>query len=570
MDRLHLRRDRRERTLCALAGRQRRRRTQVTSGADTYYYQPIWSPDSKKLLWSDRLQRLRYVDVDSKAVTQVDQDKFGEIESYDWSPDSQWIAWARPEENEMPKVYLYSLAEQDSRSRSQTIGTARAMSVFSDDGKYLLFSSARDFKPTFGERRNSRHVYRDMERIYLVTLAEGHAIPLAPKSDEVGNGERRSERKDKADRRRRRTKKPDDGKATDEKKEAPKKPVVVKVDPTGSAGPHRRPANHAGELPRHPRRIDDRIFYLRRTTADDGRTMTMTEAATAARRRTFAFYNLEDRKETVLGDVERVSRSRSTARRCWSKSKKITPSSICRRTRSKPRITSCKIEGLDMQLDRHAEWNQIYFEAWRQMRDFFYAPNMNGVDWKAMRDKYAALLPFVNHRNDLTYLLGELIAELNNGHAYVGGGERPDVDRASSSACSAPSSRATRRRKRLSNRTHSAGRKLGQAHALAADRDRRERQSWAITSWPINGTPVSKLPNLYDALIGTAGQAGHPAGEFQTGGRRRARCHRRADRGRSAALLSRLGAEEHRRGIEEDERRGRLRAHSRHGPAGLE
>ena len=58
--------------------------------------------------------------------------------------------------------------------------------------------------------------------------------------------------------------------------------------------------------------------------------------------------------------------------------------------------------------------------AWRQMRDFFYAPNMNGVDWKAMRDKYAALLPFVNHRNDLTYLIGELIGELNNGHAYVG------------------------------------------------------------------------------------------------------------------------------------------------------
>ena len=82
-----------------------------------------------------------------------------------------------------------------------------------------------------------------------------------------------------------------------------------------------------------------------------------------------------------------------------------------------------------MQLDRHAEWNQIYFECWRQMRDFFYAPNMNGVDWKAMRDKYAALFPFVNHRNDLTYLIGEMIGELNNGHAYVGGGERPETPR---------------------------------------------------------------------------------------------------------------------------------------------
>ena len=60
-----------------------------------------------------------------------------------------------------------------------------------------------------------------------------------------------------------------------------------------------------------------------------------------------------------------------------------------------------KLAGLDMKLDRHAEWAQIYDESWRHMRDFFYAPNMNGVDWKAMHDKYAALVPFVNHRNDL-------------------------------------------------------------------------------------------------------------------------------------------------------------------------
>ena len=63
-----------------------------------------------------------------------------------------------------------------------------------------------------------------------------------------------------------------------------------------------------------------------------------------------------------------------------------------------------KIEGLDMQLDRQAEWKQIYWECWRQMRDFFYSPTMNGVNWKAMGDKYAGLLPYVNHRNDLTYL----------------------------------------------------------------------------------------------------------------------------------------------------------------------
>src|SRR5438309_2782279 len=119
---------------------------QITKGADTYYYKAIWTPDSKKLPWSDRLQRLRYVDLATKTITQVDQDKYFEIEVYNWSPDSQWIAWGRPEENNMPRVYLYSLA-----SKQQTAVTdnwyGSGEPVFSDDGKYLLLSSARGFKP---------------------------------------------------------------------------------------------------------------------------------------------------------------------------------------------------------------------------------------------------------------------------------------------------------------------------------------------------------------------------------------------------------------------------------------
>src|SRR5215472_19197810 len=141
---------------------------QVTSAADIYYYAPKWSPDSKKLAWADRLQRLRYVDVASKTVTQVDQNKFGEIEVFNWSPDSQWIAWGRPEENGMSRVYLYSLANKQQTAVTD-IWYDSGDPTFSDDGKYLLLTSARDFKPTFGEEEFA-NVYRDMERVYLVTL----------------------------------------------------------------------------------------------------------------------------------------------------------------------------------------------------------------------------------------------------------------------------------------------------------------------------------------------------------------------------------------------------------------
>jgi tricorn protease len=87
------------------------------------------------------------------------------------------------------------------------------------------------------------------------------------------------------------------------------------------------------------------------------------------------------------------------------------------------------LSGMEMKLDRHQEWKQIFAECWRQMRDFFYDPNMHGVDWKAMRQRYEPLVAHVHHRADLTYVIGEMISELNAGHAYVGGGEMPAAKR---------------------------------------------------------------------------------------------------------------------------------------------
>src|SRR5216110_3757662 len=237
---------------------------QITSGADTYYYAPKWSPDSKKLLWSDRLQRLRYVDVTSKAITQVDQDKYGEIQGYAWSPDSQWVTWARPEENGMSRVYLYSLAnKQQTAVTDSWYGSGEA--VFSDDGKYLLLGSARDFKPTFGDEEFA-NVYRDMQRVYLVTLAKETENPLAPKSDEVGKAEEKRE-KEKA--KEAEEKKPEAKASPTPADKKAEKPVGVKVDTDGIqnriVGLEITPGNY-----RNIRMLDDgRIFYLRRTAGDE-------------------------------------------------------------------------------------------------------------------------------------------------------------------------------------------------------------------------------------------------------------------------------------------------------------
>ena len=469
---------------------------QITSGSDTYYYAPKWSPDSKKLLWSDRLQRLRYVDVTTKAITLVDQDKFGEIEGYAWSPDGQWITWARPEENGMSRVYLYSLAnKQQTAVTDNWYGSGEA--VFSDDGKYLLLSSARDFKPTFGEEEFA-NVYRDMQRVYLVTLAKETANPLAPKSDEVGKAE---EKRQKEKAKEAEEKKPEE-KATGKKpEEKPKKPVVVKVDTDGIqnriVGLEITPGNY-----RNIRMLDDgRIFYLRRTAADEVGEDDEEGFPDRDRKSHLCVYKVDDRKETVLGDANNYQIT-FDGKKMLVKIKKEYAIIDVPKDKLETKDHEHKVEGLDTQLDRHAEWNQIYFECWRQMRDFFFSPTMNGVDWKAMRDKYAALLPFVNHRNDLTYLLGELIGELNNGHTYVAGGERPDTPRIKLGLLGAefsrdPATRAYRIERILPGKNWDK-----KTRSPLTDVGVDVKPSDYILA--INNTPVSTLPNPNDALIGTA------------------------------------------------------------------
>jgi len=460
---------------------------QITSGADTYYYAPKWSPDSKKLLWTDRLQRLRYVDISSKAITLVDQDKYGEIEGYAWSPDSQWITWARPEENGMSRVYLYSLAnKQQTAVTDSWYGSGEA--VFSDDGKYLLLASARDFKPTFGDEEFA-NVYRDMQRVYLVTLAKDTPNPLAPKSDEVGKAEEKRQ-KEKA-------------KKGEEKKseEKPKKPVVVKVDTDGIQnrilGLEITPGNY-----RNVRMLDDgRIFYLRRTAADDVGEDDEEGFPDRERKSHLCVYNVDDHKETVLGDANNYQIT-FDGKKMLVKIKKDYAIIDVPKDKLETKDHEHKIQGLDAQLDRHAEWNQIYFECWRQMRDFFFSPTMNGVDWKAMRDKYAALLPFVNHRNDLTYLLGELIGELNNGHTYVAAGERPETPRIKLGLLGAELSRDPATRAYRIDRILPGENWDKKTRSPLTDVGVDVKPGDYILA--INNIPVSTLPNLYDALIGTA------------------------------------------------------------------
>jgi tricorn protease len=368
---------------------------QITKGGSNYKYQPVWSPDSKKLMWSDRAQRLHYVDVDSKVPTQIAESASFEITDYSWSPDSRWVAFARPEVKGPQRIYLYSL---DSK---QTVPATDAWHnsnepVFSTDGKLLFFVSARSFSPTYGQTE-FEHVYTDMSRVYFVTLAKDTKSPFAPKSDEV------------------KVKDETEAKPAEPKPAEPKKtdgPAPVKVDADGLV-------ERIGVIPTPPANyrsltsVGNRLYY--------GRAGTREPAA-------LYVYDLEKQAETqvVTGigyEISADGKKMLLAQPGGRYAIIDTPTG-----KAEPR-EFLDLSDMKVRLDRHAEWQQIFNESWRQMRDFFYAPNMHGVDWPAMKKNYGALLAHVNHRADLTYVIGEMIAELNVGHSYVGGGDLPRLDR---------------------------------------------------------------------------------------------------------------------------------------------
>jgi len=378
----------------------------LTSGADTYKYDIVWSPDSKRIAWTDKLNRLQFVEVESKQLTLVAQSEAFEIRDFTWSPDSQWLAFTKPEVRRFANIYLYGLAQKNQVPVTDgwfDVGSPE----FSSDGKYLFFVSERSFNPSYGQTEWN-HTYSDMERIYLVTLAAATKSPLAPKSDEVKPRDDKAvvsgtETKTASDKDKDKDKDGDVGKAAKPSK------VVVTVDVEGltqriTVLPP--PASNYGSLSS----VGDKLFYVKKGKLH--------------------LFDLEKDKETELGEVAgfRVSADRKKML-----VKVGSDLAILDLPSAKLDLADRKLSlsDLKVRLDRRAEWNQIYNECWRQMRDFLFDPKLHGVDWAGMRRRYEPLLAHVQHRADLTFIIGEMIGELNIGHAYVGGGDLPKPERIS-------------------------------------------------------------------------------------------------------------------------------------------
>ena len=452
---------------------------QLTKGGGSYKFNPVWSPDSKYLLLADRSQDLYLVDITSGSKIAVAHNDYREIDDYTFAPDSKWIAYTDPgKARQFDVIKLYNIASKKSVQVTDNWYFSD-QPTFSPDGKLLYFVSARDFNPTYSNTEWN-HAYTNMSKPYFIRLGADVKSSFQIENDEV------AVKTDNAPTILSTTNKSKEKKENPKKESTPnEKGIDVKVDEENLADRIESLPVPAGN-------------YYRLVAGRDGLYYT---SNAPGKDRSFRYFSLNDKKETEIGDFGGYVVSPDTKKILLRKmadwyiedlgTAKIEPKN------------KLNLDGLKNNTDLQAEWKQIYDESWRQMRDYFYDPNMHGVDWKAMHAKYAALLPYVNHRNDLTYLIGELIGELNIGHAYTNPGERTEIERIKMGLLGATFSRDKSGYYKIETILSGQSWNKSLVSPLRAPGISVKPGDYIIS---INGNDVKNFTNLFEGLIGTADQ----------------------------------------------------------------
>ena len=378
----------------------------------SFYYQPVWSPDSKKIAFADKRLNLCFLDVASGKVTKIDKDTYDHpYRSLDhvWSPDSKWIAYSKRLNNYMHALFLYSL--EKGKSFQLTDGLSDAISpAFDVGGKYLYFLASTNFALNTGWLDMSSYERPFTRGVYLVVLSSEDPSPLLPESDEEGAEKDKEEKKEGDEIK---PGKEDKGKKEDKTKDK-KKEVSVRIDLKG---------------------IDQRILavdiplrnYSQLKTASEG-VFFYAEHIPNQQGVSLHKYDLKKRESTpFMSGVSGYSVSADGKKLFYSAER--TYGIVDTTKNAKVGDGKIKIEDLQMRVDPVAEWKQIYHEGWRINRDYLYDAKMHGADWDAMYEKYKPFLKHVAHRSDLSYILQNLIGELTIGHSWAAGGALPRVDR---------------------------------------------------------------------------------------------------------------------------------------------
>lgn len=367
----------------------------LTSDLAARLYRPVWSPDSKRIAFYDHTGRIHVADLDGNHQVIADS-PFEAVTDYVWAPDSRWLAWSRRDDNGNPSIFVWSPDDEVTRLGDGFFSAYGP--AFGRDGKHLFFLSDREFAPQIGSFEWNYSVDRETG-VFAFALAADSPNPFGPRNDETAPAS--AEESD------------DETAGKDDEK------VRVAID---FAGLDQRVIR----VPVDPDNIsgialtDSHLLYVTGGPFYYGR---QSDVQT-----TLKAFDLEKREsETVAEDISGLALAED------GKHVIVRQGGAYKRHALADGGDPETVDTGNMIVQRApaVEWAVVFDEVWRRFRDYFYVPNMHGYDWEALRARYRPLVEHVSTREDLNYLMGEMIAELNVGHAYVSGGDLQAPERSS-------------------------------------------------------------------------------------------------------------------------------------------
>lgn len=380
----------------------------ITKLGPGFRYPVSWSPDSTKVAYIDNGMRIRVTTIGTSAADsqteQIDQSPewmgHGQNQGFDlrWSSDSRWLTYARPTGDANSAIFIY-----DTRDKTVNRVTSGYFNdhqpVFDPDGKYLYYASDREFDPVYGAFDNS-WTYPNPTKLIAVPLRKDVASPLAArndaetakKDDEGATAEDNGRKNDTA--------KNDDA----AKKDA--KPVAIDFEGFEARAVVLPPDNgNYGNL----QAVPGKLLYSRFPRTGSGQ-----------QDASIVYYDLAEREEkTVLENAPGFEVSADGKKMLVVQQGRYAILDVKAGVKFEKPIATADMEA---PVDPRAEWKQMFNDAYRFMRDYFYDETMHGVDWAAERDRYARLLEDAVTRWDVDFVLGEFIGELNASHTYNQGG----------------------------------------------------------------------------------------------------------------------------------------------------
>jgi tricorn protease len=363
---------------------------QLTVDGDAMRYAPIWAPDGQRIAFSDKNGKLWVVNVDSKAVTLVADDMQGAINAYAWSPNGGHLAFILSEVNGFGSIHIWRVGDETPHRVTSEMYNEFDL-AWDPEGKYLYYLSDREYTPQISSIEWNFATDRETF-LYALALRDDVEPPLPPESDEVTLEEDEDE---------------------EEAEEGDGEKAYIDIDFEGLGGRVARipvESDNYGGLSA----AKGFILFTRGGPFYYGRSPDIETE--------LKIFSLEDREaKTLAKDIQGYALSFDGSKALVRHASGFKLYDVS--AEGKDSAKEVSTANLKARIVPQEEWAEIFEEVWRRYRDFFYVDNMHGYDWAALREQYRPWLEHVGHRSDLNYVIGEMIAELSVGHAYVSGGD---------------------------------------------------------------------------------------------------------------------------------------------------